>query len=400
MNDLAPLASLRSLLLGPAGLLVLCAMLAGAPSARAGEEEGEILLGRLAERWSTLDDWKARAAAIKAGVLKGMHLDVLPERCPLHPIVHSRREMDGYTIENVAIQTLPGFWLCGNLYRPTNLAGKSARDGKVPAILNPHGHFPPKEGMWFARTRPDMQARCGQFARMGAVAFAYDMVGYGETTQKPHNDPEVLTLQTWNSMRALDFVTSLPEVDPTRIGVTGASGGGTQTFLLTLLDDRVTASAPIVMVASHFFGGCQCESGLPIHANPETCNAEISAAAAPRPQLLVSIGGDWTKNVPGIEFPYIWKVYRLFGAQQLVENAHFPTQVHDYGSDKRVPVYRFFARHFGMEQLPLARFQPENVTEVLDPPEGTRVLKDGELLVWNDAHPKPDPVPGRLIWRE
>jgi dienelactone hydrolase len=339
----------------------------------AGDEEGEIQLAKFATQWKTLDDWTARAAAIRAGILREAHLDPPPPRSPLNPIIHSRREHQGYSVENVAFESLPGFFVTGNLYRPLG------RQGKVPAILNPHGHFQNPEG----RLRPDMQARCAQFARMGAVAFAYDMVGWGESKQTTHDDPNVLTLQLWNSIRSLDFLLRLPEVDPKRIAVTGASGGGTQTFLLAAVDDRVAVSAPVVMVAAHFFGGCRCESGLPIHQHPETNNAEIAALAAPRPQLIVSDGSDWTKYVPAVEFPYIWRVYRLFGAEKNVENFHLPHDQHDYGYSKRAPVYEFFARHLGLQRLPV------DATTGKTPPEDVTIEPREKLYVFDAAHPRP-----------
>lgn len=152
-------------------------------------------------------------------------------------------------------------------------------------------------------------------------------------------------------MRAVDFLLSQKDVDPKRVAVTGASGGGTQTFLVTALDKRIAVCAPVVMVSSYFFGGCVCESGMPIHkgTNIETNNAEIAALAAPRPMIIVSDGKDWTKNVPKVEFPYIKNVYSLYAATNKVENAHFPEEGHDYKFTKRQPVYKFFAKHLALD---------------------------------------------------
>lgn len=315
------------------------------------EEAARQQLARFSQTYSDLDGWKRRAATIREGILQGAGLTPLPAKCALHPLIRDRREHNGYRVENVAFESLPGFFVTGNLYRPLRALGPR----RHAAVLCPHGHFPEPNGG--GRFRNDMQLRCATLARAGAVVFAYDMVGWGESQQYPHKAPKALALQLWNGIRAIDFLLSLDETDPARIAVTGASGGGTQTFLLAAVDDRVAVSIPVVMVSAHFFGGCVCESGLPVHISEkhETNNAEISALAAPRPQLLISDGKDWTKNTPAVEHPYIRSVYALFGAAEKVANLHLPDEAHDYGASKRKGAYDFLERHLGLSFAGLRR---------------------------------------------
>jgi dienelactone hydrolase len=242
-----------------------------------------------------------------------------------------------------------------------------------------------------------VQTRCAQLARMGALVLAIDMVAYGESLPdlpRPatHQTPLSGTLQTWNGMRALDFLLALDGVDATRVGVTGESGGGTQTFLLTALDRRVTASAPVVMVSAFFFGGCPCESGRPIHRSHDhfITNAEIAALAAPRPLLVVSDGKDWTRRVPESEFPFLQRIYALHGAEARVTNAHFATEGHDYGPSKRAAVYRFFAATFGLD---LAAIQGAD-GGIDDAPVAIEPVE--QLRVFTTEHPAPAGAWGTL----
>ncbi len=325
-------------------------------------EQGREELAKLEGMYENKVQWEERKKMLRDAILKGMDLSPMPERTPLNAVIKSKRIKNGYTVENVYFESFPGYYVCGNLYRP--LDGHK----KHPAVVCPHGHFEGDTLSVFGRFRPDMQNRCATLARMGAVVFSYNMFAYGENIKqldpsaiierpsskniwKFHDTPVALTVQTWNSIRTLDFLQSLPDVNPDSIGVTGASGGGTQTFLLAAVDDRVSVSVPVVMVSCHFFGGCQCESGLPIHESKShfTNNAEIAAMIAPKPLLMISDGDDWTKTEPTLEYPFIRRTYSFYEREENVESVHFPEGVHDYSYPKRIPVYRFLAKHLGLD---------------------------------------------------
>ncbi len=333
--------------------------------------------------------WASRAKALREQILFSSGLLPMPEKTPLNPRVTGKIVGPDYTIENVALETMPGFYLCGNLYRPKT-------GGKHPGIANPHGHWnngrleiqPDVE-----RTTKDGKMGVGRgnlvsigvnLARQGHVVFAYDMVGYNDTNQVDHKfagnlrpwiwNVSLLGLQLWNSIRVVDYLTSLPDVDANRIGVTGASGGGTQTFLLSAVDDRIKASVPVNMISSYMQGGCLCENGPGLRV--DTDNPEIGACFAPKPQMLVAATGDWTNKVPNEEWPAIRKVYDLYGAGDKTAVNQFNYQ-HNYNIDSREAMYAWFGTWLlGRKETSGLKERPFEVDVKA-------------MRVWNDRNPMP-----------
>lgn len=345
--------------------------------------------------------WEKRKQELREQVLVANGLWPMPEKQPLKPVVHGKIDRDDYTIEKVYFASLPGHYVTGNLYRP------KGKEGKLPGVLCPHGHWP--NGRFFEAAdaavekelksgaeatkesaRYPLQARCAQLARMGCVVFHYDMIGYADSKAIGHRagftDAEAelrlqsfTGLQTFNSIRALDYLLSLPDVDAKRIGVTGASGGGTQTFLLCGIDDRPTAAFPAVMVSTAMQGGCICENCT--YLRQDAGNIDLAALFAPKPQAM-SGAKDWTIDIETKGLPELKKVYGLYGAEDKVHAKCFPQFGHNYNQVSREVMYNWFNKH-------LALGQKEPVAErpfVPAPPK--------ELSVFDVDHPEPKDAAG------
>jgi hypothetical protein len=338
---------------------------------------------------SSREEWQTRAKDIREQVLVSCGLWPMPEKTPLQAHIFGKIERDGYSVEKVYFQPLPGFYLAGNLYRPLG-RGK----GPFPAILNPHGHW--NEGRLVDVKDGSVVARCISFARQGMIAFAYDMVGYNDTFFPDYGDVPVaqfsarhhrfatnevnllwnislMGLQTWDSIRALDFLESLPDVNRKRLACTGASGGGTQTYMLGAVDDRLAAQAPVVMVSHTMQGGCLCENAPGLRV--EYSNMEIAAAAAPRPQILVASTGDWTKDTLTVEGPAIEHIYELLGAQDRFRYVRFDFG-HNYNQTSREAVYGWFGQWLLKHPNPAALKEEPYHKE---PDAELRVFPDGKL---------------------
>jgi dienelactone hydrolase len=352
---------------------------------------------------SSKQAWDARRRELREQVLVATGLWPMPEKTPPNPVIHGKIDRDGYTIEKVFFASYPGHYVSGNLYRPK---GKS---GKLAGVLCPHGHWrygrftdeltgrgkqgeqyiaqQIREGAEKTRegARYPLQARCAQLARMGCVVFHYDMVGYADSQAITHRTgftdaqaelrlQSFMGLQTYNSIRALDFLASLPDVDPQRIGVTGASGGGTQTFILCAIDDRPTAAFPAVMVSTAMQGGCVCENCS--YLRQDTGNVELAGLFAPKP-LGMSGANDWTIAIETKGLPELKALYKLYNAEDRVMAQCFPQFGHNYNQLSREVMYTWFNKHLQLEL-------PERVAEqpfIPVPPE--------QLSVYDSEHPRP-----------
>jgi dienelactone hydrolase len=341
--------------------------------------------------------WEARRQAVREQVLVAEGLWPLPEKTPLNPVVHGKIDRDDYTIEKVFFTSMPGHYVSGNLYRP------KGKTGKLPAVLFPHGHW--EDARFFDAgektaaeivkgggektiegARYPLQALPAQLARMGCVVFHYDMVGHSDSKAIEHKkgftdaDAELrlqsfMGLQTWNSIRALDFVAGLPDVDATRIGVTGASGGGTQTFILCAVDDRPAAAFPAVMVSTQMQGGCVCENCSLLRQG--TGNVEIAGLFAPKP-LGMTGAHDWTIDIEKKGLPELKQLYKLYDSEDKVMAKCFPQFDHNYNQVSREVMYNWFNKHLKLDQ-------PEPVVEK----PFTPVVPTKDLSVYDKDHPLP-----------
>jgi dienelactone hydrolase len=361
----------------------------------------------------TKEEWDARAAVVKRQILVANGLWPMPDRTPPNAVIHGKVERPGYTIERVYLESYPGHFVTGSLYRPVG------KEGKLPAVLCPHGHWAngrfhdageleaKKQIVIGAERfihggRSPLQAKCVQLARMGCIVFHYDMVGradsqqlseelaHGFAKQRPEFDtPEnwgfystqaelrlqsIMGLHTYNSIRALDWISELPEVDPARIGVTGASGGGTQTFILAAIDQRPCAAFPAVMVSTAMQGGCTCENCSLLRVG--TGNIEFAAMTAPRP-LGMTGANDWTKELETKGLPELKQHYAMLGVPDNVMASVMPQFGHNYNFVAREVMYHFFNKHLSLNL-------PEPIIE-----EDFPLSTVAEMTVWDEAHPKP-----------
>ena len=362
----------RATMRSPLPILVLSVAAAGLSSAderprASGERPAyRTLNDRFGVPRFSLAEWQGRAAYLREHVLASSGLLPLPEKTPLRAQVFDEQKHDDYSVAKVYFESRPGFFVTGNLYTP---AGR----GPFPAVLLPHGHW-----IYGRLENTEISSIPGSaisLARQGFVAFTYDMVGYDDSRQLTHGfggkreslwGLSLAGLQLWNGIRSLDFLQSRPEVDGERIGCAGASGGGTQTFLLAAVDERVKVAVPVNMISLHMQGGCLCEN--PPGLRLDTNNVELAATIAPRPLLMISATGDWTAETPRVEYPEMRRLYALAGAEDRLQSFQVDAE-HNYNRATREALYAWMARWLQgapadarVEEKP---FQPEPLPALL-----------------------------------
>lgn len=336
----------------------------------------------------TAEQWLGYREKIR-GVLSRI-TGAFPERTPLNARVTGRIQKDGYRIEKVVFESMPGFHVTGCLFLPDRIRGRA------PAILNVIGHTD------VAFRSDGYQILIYNLVKKGFVVFAIDPPGQGERLQ--YFDPEAgksvvggATAEhsyfgnqcflagvspgryfAWDGIRAIDYLLTRREVDPARIGVTGISGGGTQTAYISMLDERVKAAAPACYITGfrrllESIGPQDAEQNL-YHAVAEgITHADFLLARAPRPALIAATTRDFFSIQGAREsFAELKRAYSFLGDTldiRIVED----DLGHGYTRATREATYAFF-----QETLDLPG-SPEELELVSVPREELRVTGTGQV---------------------
>ena len=273
------------------------------------------------------------------------------DKCALEPRVVGSLLRDGYRIEKIVFQTLPGVLMTANAYVP-------AGEGKRPAVLCVHGHW---KG---AKQDPVPQARCIGLAKLGFFVLAVDAFGAGErgigkALGEYHGEMTAATLlpvglplpglQVYENMRAVDYLQTRPEVDGTKIGITGASGGGNQTMYAGALDERIGCVVPTCSVGTYrsYLGAACCVCELIPDAMTYTEEWAILALVAPRALLVQNATRDAHQFSVGEAQKSIARaqhVYRLHHQPGKIAHSIFESG-HDYNRPMREAMYGWMTLH-------------------------------------------------------
>lgn len=327
--------------------------------------------------------WLERAPTLRQELLAMLGLDPMPPRGDLKPVVTGRLDHEDFVVEKLHFQSLPGLYVTGNLYLPKR------RTAKLPAILYVCGHSVMKEGNVSLGNKTGYQHHPAWFARNGFACLAIDTIQLGEIPGLHHGTRNLemwwwnsrgytpAGVETWNGMRALDYLASREEIDPERLGVTGRSGGGAYSWYIAAADERVKAAVPVAgitdlrnhIVDNVIDGHCDCMFLL----NTKGWDfAKLAALVAPRPLLIANTDKDPIFPVDGVERIHrdVASVYRALGAKDklgllITEGPHKDTQ------ELQVPAFRWFKRF--LDHVP---DYPAPLAEKLFPPAKLRVFDE------------------------
>jgi cephalosporin-C deacetylase-like acetyl esterase len=306
---------------------------------------------RLAEKLPKPDSpegWQARAKAIKPQLLHSLGLTIFPERNSLNAQTIRKLDRGSHWLEMLSFETWPGFVVSAHLYLP-----KEA-DYPIPAVLYSPGHF-----MENCKLEPDIQVFCANIARLGMAALVYDPIGQGERLgdwlDHGHLEPLLVGLcqeglMVWESIRAIDYLTSRPDIDPTRIGMTGASGGGLNTFYTCSIDDRIQVSVPVCYVNKFSSmmtalrdrnwedGVDLCNQAPKVMAYAEM--SDICGLFVPKPLCIIAGLRDWMFPIAGVRevFQQIGHIYSMVGAPQNARLVEIDDE-HGYTQSMRQAAY-------------------------------------------------------------
>lgn len=342
-------------------------------------------------------EWARHCSVVRDRIRFAANLLPEPTRTRLNVNVFDRSDYPGFSVEKVSFESRPGVSVAGNLYRP------EFGQRPFPAVLCPHGHWP--MGRLERSAEADVVARCVLLARAGFVVLTYDMVGYGDdrTSGHPWNVVAAMTalrfgvslfgVQLWNSIRALDVLSEVADVDSNRIGCTGGSGGATQTYYLAAIDDRIRAMAPVCMLSAHYQGGCPCEEPLLFHS-AGLSTVDVVGASAPRHVLLVSVTGDWTNENEAMEVPALRRIYALHGAEHRVVSVHSEGE-HNYGRAIRQVVVRWLSGALAGISVPEEALDETTIPDI---PETVLRVRAADRM--RASQRREDDLIGRLIAEE
>jgi cephalosporin-C deacetylase-like acetyl esterase len=323
---------------------------------------------RLISDLKTKSDWITRQELVKTKLMK--YVGPFPAKTPLNPRITGTIKKEGYRIHKIVYESMPGFYVTGCLYVPDEI------NGKAPAILNVIGHNQE------AFRAPLYQVLNYNLVKKGIIVFAIDPPGQGEHVQ--YFDPKInfssvgysvmehiyfgnqcfLTGYScaryfiWDGIRAIDYLISLREVDPERIGVTGFSGGGTITSYISALDDRVKVSVPCSWATANRrqleIKGVQDAEGYFVGGVSEGITFEdLLEVRAPKPTLISFVSRDeyLTYQGPIEAFNEAKNIYKSFG---LEDNLHMveDDSKHWMTPKIRLAIYSFFMKHFNLSGNP------------------------------------------------